>query len=173
MTTEVAVIRLRSPIELDHPFFDDNGEFRAILRKFSAEADDSMSKDFKNVKDIKFFDIYHVDFLPSLPTKPLDPEISGNTMVETIYFGKDFPHADGWVSNFNQKVHNILSLRGHHFKAASGVWFAIVGWPSMQAHLEWRDSPEHHENKKLLEQYKDWWKGIVRVHSSMHEIYKC
>ncbi|TGO31644.1 hypothetical protein BHYA_0460g00020 [Botrytis hyacinthi] len=221
MTTEVAVIRLRSPIELNHPFFDDNGEFRAILRKFSAKAEftrgfwgiededktllrvfvnwssahgvednDSMSKNFKNLKDIKSVDIYHVDFLPSLPTRPLDPEISGNTMVETIYFDKDFPHADGWVSNFNQKVHNILSLRGHHFKAASGgwarqtavapgtmdecsVWFAIVGWPSMQAHLEWRDSPEHHENKKLLEQYKDWWKGIVRVHSSMHEIYKC
>lgn len=128
--------------------------------------------------------------MPSLPTKPLDPEISGNTMVETIYFDKDFPHADGWVSNFNQKVHNILSLRGHQFKAASGgwasrkalapgtmhecsVWFAIVGWPSMQAHLEWRDSPEHHENTKLLEQYKDWWKGLVRVHSSMHEINKC
>ncbi|KAF5874780.1 uncharacterized protein Bfra_004798 [Botrytis fragariae] len=151
---------------------------------------DSISKSFNNLKDVESVDIYHVNFLPSHPTKPLDPEISGNTMVETIYFDKEFPHADGWVSNFNQKVHNILSLRGNQFKAASGgwarqkavapgtmdecsVWFAIVGWPSMQAHIEWRDSPEHRENTKLLEQYKDWWKGLVRVHSSMHEIHRC
>jgi hypothetical protein len=39
----------------------------------------------------------------------------------------------------------------------------------MQAHLDWRGSPEHLENQKLLEQYKDWWVGIVRVHSSMSE----
>lgn len=146
-----------------------------------------MSRSFENLEDVKSVEIYHIAFLPSLPTMPLDPKISGNTMVETIYFDKDFPHADGWVGNFNQKVQNILNLRGNQFKAASGgwarqaavapgttdeclVWFAIVGWPSMQAHLEWRDSPEHHENTKLLEQYKDWWKGLVRVHSSMHEI---
>ena len=148
-----------------------------------------MGRSFENLKDVKSVDVYHIAFLPSLPTMPLDPKISGNTMVETIYFDKNFPHADGWVGNFNRKVHNILNLRGGQFKAASGgwanqtavapgtteeclVWFAIVGWPSMQAHLEWRDSPEHHENTKLLEQYKDWWKGLVRVHSSMHEIYK-
>lgn len=141
----------------------------------------------KNLNSIQSVHVYHVDFLPPLPTKPLDPEIAGNTMVETIYFDKNFPHADGWVSNFNKKVDNIMSLRGDQFKAASGgwtrqmavapgtedeclVWFALVGWPSMQAHLEWRESPEHHENTKLLEQYKDWWKGIVRVHSTMHEI---
>ncbi|TGO43655.1 hypothetical protein BCON_1192g00010 [Botryotinia convoluta] len=221
MSTEIAVIRLRSAIELDHPFFDNDGEFKAILRDISSAAEftrgfwgiededktllrvfvnwgparedednDSISKSLNNLKDVESVDIYHVNFLPSLPTKPLDPEISGNTMVETIYFDRDFPHADGWVSNFSQKVHNILSLRGHQFKAASGgwtrqkavapgtkdecsVWFAIVGWPSMQAHLEWRDSPEHHENTMLLEQYKDWWKGLVRVHSSMHEIHRC
>ena len=49
MTTEVAVIRLRSPIELDHPFFDDNGEFRAILRKFSAEAE--FNRGFWGIED--------------------------------------------------------------------------------------------------------------------------
>ncbi|KAG9191397.1 hypothetical protein G6011_09485 [Alternaria panax] len=178
-------------------FWGIEDEDKTLLRVFvnwsaacEAKDNDMMSKSFKGLKKVKAVDIYHVDFVPSLPTKPLDPEVSGNTMVETIYFDKEFPHADGWVSNFKQKVHNILSLRGTQFKAASGgwarktavapgtqeeclVWFAIVGWPSMQAHLEWRDSPEHHENTKLLEQYKDWWKGIARVHSSMHEIYKC
>jgi hypothetical protein len=144
---------------------------------------------FKNLPEVESVENFHIDFNPSLPTKPLDSDISGNTMVETIYFDKSFPHADGWVSNFNQKVQNILRLRGDVFKAAAGgwatentiapntsekclIWFAVVGWPSMQAHLHWRNSPEHRENTKLLEQYKDWWKGIVRVHSSMNEFGK-
>jgi hypothetical protein len=58
---------------------------------------------------------FHIDFNPSLPTMPLDSNISGNTMVETIYFDKNFPHADGWVSNFKRKVQNILRLRGDVF----------------------------------------------------------
>jgi hypothetical protein len=140
----------------------------------------------KNLKEVESVENFHIDFNPSFPTMPLDSNISGNTMVETIYFNKNFPHPDGWVSNFKRKVQNILRLRGNVFKAAAGgwatkntvapntseeclVWFAVVGWPSMQAHLDWRGSPEHLENQKLLEQYKDWWVGIVRVHSSMSE----
>jgi len=38
MTTEVAVIRLRSAVDPDHLFFEKDGEFSTILRDVSATA---------------------------------------------------------------------------------------------------------------------------------------
>lgn len=49
MTTEVAVIRLRSAMDSSHPFFEDDGAFRAILRDISAAAE--FTRGFWGIED--------------------------------------------------------------------------------------------------------------------------
>lgn len=49
MSTEIAVIKLRSAMGLDHPFFASDGEFRFILRNISEAAE--FTRGFWGIED--------------------------------------------------------------------------------------------------------------------------
>jgi len=128
--------------------------------------------------------MFHAHFTPHPPTEALSDHVSGATEILTAYFPSDYSEAD--QKTFDDNIRKLVAVvekeAGTSHKASAGGWVveeleipgtsekgkayqALIGWQSMEAHMEFRNNKTFQENIPLLRNAKDL-KKVAMTHYS-------
>jgi len=137
---------------------------------------------FGQIADISSAQLYHSNLTPHPPTEALSDHVSPATEIAVYYFASDFQDHEGAADMVKQQVANV-EKSAKTYTASAGGWteeeiaipgtsdkgkayVVLIGWQSMEAHMEWRATPPYEENMKLMEKYKDQIKHMSVSHFS-------
>lgn len=143
---------------------------------------------FGQIADIDSAQLFHCHFTPHPPSEALSDHVSPTTEIRVFYFASDFNDHDGAADMVKQQVANMEKEAKSHTASAGGwteeevsipgtsdkgkAYVALIGWQSMEAHMEWRATPAHEENLKIMDKYKDQIKHHSVTHFSGTQVQK-
>ncbi|KAK5192463.1 hypothetical protein LTR99_009784 [Exophiala xenobiotica] len=131
--------------------------------------------------------LYHAQFTPHPPTAALSDTTSPTTEIVTMWFPTSYSEEDKKkVVDDAKALVAVVEKEAKTYRASAGGWVEedidipgtdekgkayvlLIGWTSVEAHMEFRETNAFKENIHYLRDAKDL-KKLEAVHASMTEV---
>lgn len=143
---------------------------------------------FGRITELKSAQLSHAHFTPHPASQALSDHVSPVTEITVVIFSSGISEADQKkvADAFEQQCVNISKTSDKYTASAGGLfveelpvpgtsekgkaYIGLVGWQSMEDHMQWRSTSAHQENVRLMKQFDEHIKHVDVKHYSGTQI---